>query len=472
MKCMITPIIILLVNALIALGSPAIVWTSDYEDATYSEFLHVIETSDSCYVVAGWDMPESGPSNTSIYKYSASGDLLWESGSEVFEGEAGSWVEELSDGSLIVTGRCGVPAGNTAAILLYKTDADGNEIWSKAYDFPDSSETPNCVLPLSNGGFALCGEMDPVQSGYNNSFVMVTDAQGDSLWTVRLRRNYTNQAQRIVQYEEQLIVFIHAPLYRGRGGMRLIALNMESGEVLWEVDNYPYELSYEYFEHSGGDMTLSTVEEGFTIASSFFPQIAHTDVLGNLEWNYEIPYYTYPYGHSISNTMDGGYIYGGENTPGPEPTYGIQTGIAVKFDSEGNVEWGDIVWEIRDIKCIRQLSSGGYIACGGEGPGTILRYESETGIEGSTPAAVEITSLSSNPFAESLTVNFNLNEASEVTLSVYDLSGRIVEVIYEGNLSTGNHSSVWTPDNDPSGCYIIRLQTPEFSCVQNCVLIE
>ncbi len=448
-----------------AMDPPSISWTTDYGTILYD----VHETSSNQFIVAGRKYyPDYA---RTVFLYDESGVLVWESGIPgLLLNTFAYWVEELPDGSFVASGICRDSSAATKGMFLLKLSSSGNLLWSQLYDFPDSNDVATCILPLNNGNLALCGNLAPVSSGYANSFVMVTDSQGDSLWSARFKRNYANRAMRILEFDDQLIVFIHAPIYGGgRGGTRIISFNQESGELLWEADDFPALLSPGYH---GGDMTGSTIEEGFTFVTSYFPYIAHTDALGNLEWYFEIPYYTYPYGHSINNTMDGGYIYGGENTPGPEPPYGIQTGVAVKFDSEGNLQWGDIVWEIRDIQCIRQLSSGGYIVCGGETPGTILRYEPETGIEGSTPAAVEITSLSSNPFAESLTVNFNLNEASEITLAVYDLSGRLVEVIYDGNLSSGSHSSVWTPDNEPSGCYIVRLKAPEFSCVQNCVLIE
>ncbi len=328
--------------------------------------------------------------------------------------------------------------------------------------FPDSSETPYCVLPLQDGRLAVCGEMAPVQPGYTNSFIMVTDASGDSLWTVRLKRNYANRARRILEYQDQLIVYVYST-----GGIRIISLNQDSGEILWEASDFPDGF---HLGPSGGDMTLSTSEEGFTFVTSHFPYIAHTDEFGELQWYYELPYWSVPYGHSINSTMDGGTSTE-ERTP-REPPDGIQTGMIAKLDSEGSLQWADIVWEAHDIQSVRQLSSGGYIACGGETPGTLIRYEPETGIETEPPSTVVITSLSPVPFTEQLTVNYSLDEAAVVDFQVFDLTGRLVHSSSEGSIPGGDHSWIWSAGDEPSGCYLVRLQTEAVSCSRYCVLIE
>ena len=46
---------------------------------------------------------------------------------------------------------------------------------------------------------------------------------------------------------------------------------------------------------------------------------------------------------------------------------------------------------------------------------------------------------------------------SEVQLSIWDLSGRQVKVIYEGRLGPGEHDMIWTPGNLPDGVYVAQL---------------
>ncbi|MFH1279389.1 MAG: FlgD immunoglobulin-like domain containing protein [Candidatus Eisenbacteria bacterium] len=69
-----------------------------------------------------------------------------------------------------------------------------------------------------------------------------------------------------------------------------------------------------------------------------------------------------------------------------------------------------------------------------------------------------------NPFNPSTTVTYRLGEASDVTLSVYDLAGRRVRALDEGMRSAGEHRAVWNGEDEggraaASGTYFLRLET-------------
>lgn len=42
----------------------------------------------------------------------------------------------------------------------------------------------------------------------------------------------------------------------------------------------------------GGDMTMSTTDDGFTLVNNYWSYIVHTDLLSNIIWYYKIPYGT------------------------------------------------------------------------------------------------------------------------------------------------------------------------------------
>jgi hypothetical protein len=68
-----------------------------------------------------------------------------------------------------------------------------------------------------------------------------------------------------------------------------------------------------------------------------------------------------------------------------------------------------------------------------------------------------------NPFNPTTTIRFDLHVVAEVTLSVYDLNGRLVRVLQHGAMPAGSHSVIWDGRNDkgatvPSGIYLCRMR--------------
>ncbi len=63
-----------------------------------------------------------------------------------------------------------------------------------------------------------------------------------------------------------------------------------------------------------------------------------------------------------------------------------------------------------------------------------------------------------NPFNPSTTIPFELSEASQVRMEVYDMLGRRVALLVNETLQAGRHTAVFDAGSLPSGMYIARLQ--------------
>ena len=65
-----------------------------------------------------------------------------------------------------------------------------------------------------------------------------------------------------------------------------------------------------------------------------------------------------------------------------------------------------------------------------------------------------------NPFNPSTTLEFNLPEASEVSLNIYDMSGKLVDSLIQNDYClAGRYSIQWNAQSFPSGVYIAVLQS-------------
>ncbi|MFQ6611393.1 MAG: T9SS type A sorting domain-containing protein, partial [Fidelibacterota bacterium] len=74
------------------------------------------------------------------------------------------------------------------------------------------------------------------------------------------------------------------------------------------------------------------------------------------------------------------------------------------------------------------------------------------------PYGFELNKIYPNPFNPSTDIHFTIPQDGFVKLSVFNIRGQEVDVIFEGYQSYGEHSYTWYPDNGiTSGVYYIRL---------------
>ncbi len=77
-----------------------------------------------------------------------------------------------------------------------------------------------------------------------------------------------------------------------------------------------------------------------------------------------------------------------------------------------------------------------------------------------------------NPFNPITTISFGLPQASYMTLAVYDLMGRQVEVLVNGYHEAGLHETTFDAGKLASGIYVYRLTAGDFSVVKKMVMMK
>ena len=93
-----------------------------------------------------------------------------------------------------------------------------------------------------------------------------------------------------------------------------------------------------------------------------------------------------------------------------------------------------------------------------------------------SPSQTPVLSLdrpSPNPVIQNTSIGFSVPGSGNVELSVYDVSGRMVETVYSGTVQSGNHSVEWAPGADiGSGVYFLRLSTESGTLTQQAMVIR
>ena len=77
-----------------------------------------------------------------------------------------------------------------------------------------------------------------------------------------------------------------------------------------------------------------------------------------------------------------------------------------------------------------------------------------------------------NPFNPVTTLSFALPIEAEVSLSIYNLQGREVSSLIDGNMDAGYHSVVWNADSHSSGVYFVKMVAGEYISTQKLMLVK
>jgi hypothetical protein len=77
-----------------------------------------------------------------------------------------------------------------------------------------------------------------------------------------------------------------------------------------------------------------------------------------------------------------------------------------------------------------------------------------------------------NPFNPSTTIKFEISSPADVTLTVYDMLGKVVDVLVSQRLEAGSYSIGYTNKELSSGIYFYELKADNFRDVKKMTLIK
>jgi hypothetical protein len=77
-----------------------------------------------------------------------------------------------------------------------------------------------------------------------------------------------------------------------------------------------------------------------------------------------------------------------------------------------------------------------------------------------------------NPFNPSVTLRFNIEAHGYTSLYIYDITGRLVEILVDRKLESGEYEILWDAGNLPSGIYFVQLKSGEKTITQKLTLLK
>jgi len=140
-------------------------------------------------------------------------------------------------------------------------------------------------------------------------------------------------------------------------------------------------------------------------------------------------------------------------------------GAVYRWNGEG---WDRIESSYYQSGRMHAMIDGGGIYVYGEAPGVVSpEVPAEMGINGSYP----------NPFVAQAAISFSLPQAGRASVKVFDLSGRLVTTLADGEMAAADHTVVWdgcdaSGKEVGAGVYFCRLQANGQTATQKMLRIE
>ncbi len=395
-------------------------WSKTFGGSGVDEGFSIRQTSDDGFIIAGAISNNIGIYDAGLIRTDADGNELWSktyTHGSTFNEEWASYAEETSDGGFIFTGSAGTQTTFSKDIWLVRTDADGDTLWTKTYG-GTGTDQGNSVRQTSDGGFIITGETREIGS-QPDLWLLRTDEHGDTLWSKRYNSNAAfndvDRGQESIPMPDGGFSVI------GQAGVSTWLLRTDmNGDTLW---------TRQYYGHGNGNSFQLTSDGGYIIAGSI--SIIRTNGLGDTLWTKIMDGFC----NAVVQTPDGGIAVAGYTF------------------LEGTLE---------DLWIFRM---------GPEGATTIHNDDP------SVPVHFELSQNYPNPFNPSTTISFSVARISDVQLVVFNSLGQAVRKMIIGTISPGQYKITWDGRNDTgqpvsSGVYYYQLRADDVVQTRRMLLLK
>jgi len=335
------------------------------------------------------------------------------------------------------------------SIRLHWTDQMGVVSRSRGYYVSDSYSTPDRMITTSDCGYAVCGEVEYGGDG----FLLRIDDQENILWVTLFD---TQNLRCLVETADS--GFVVGGSIDSDGSLTWVDAEGIAGQTLLYEEGY---FNGIVSTSTGYAMSLG---DGFVMG---------VDFTGKVEWCYSPNIWFY---RDICLADNGDVVAIGCSWEGSSCLTRL------------NPEDGSLVWERYYPDCrlyrLTATADGGFAAVGvlpGYPYDDILLIKTDSEglcpemgiVEGVSPGDDIGLQVFPNPCSGSNSVRFTLSETAVVQLSVYDLSGRLVEDLINTSAQAGDHTVLWNPTPTiPDGCYLLVLDACGQRAVRRAILLR
>ena len=104
--------------------------------------------------------------------------------------------------------------------------------------------------------------------------------------------------------------------------------------------------------------------------------------------------------------------------------------------------------------------------------GGSIRVTTDTEEESEIPAEFALHQNYPNPFNPSTVIRYDIRERSDVTITIYDLTGRAITQLVQGPHAPGRYETEWNARGVSSGVYFYQIQAGDWSASRSLLLVK
>lgn len=473
----------------------SLIWKNLFKKRTNAveRAIDIAQDPEGNVFVTGFTTVSGNNTDILTVKYDSNGVELW---FKEFAGAANgedkpSRLVTDNAGNIYITGTTtGSGSGND--ILTLKYDANGNLLWSSVYNgTSNSSEKGNDLILDDQNNVYVTGFSTQPSSG-SDGVTIKYDQSGNQQW-VKFYSGTANSADlfKKIKSDEDHNIYVSGEATSNTSSVDFITVKYNTdGDVLWEriyngtansldrindmtlSDNFLYVTGESIGTGTSLDfVTIKYDLSGNEIWQSRFngaenrvdvPRAITSDSLGNV----------YITGQSFSSTTNNDFL-------------------TIKYDYSGNLKWNILyngTANNNDNPVSILLNKNGEVFVTGVARNLItsddivtIKYSQTVGIQNITisiPETFKLYNNYPNPFNPQTKIKFDLPVNSDIQLKIYDITGREVHRLFEGNLPAGSFEYLWNASNYASGVYFYKLTSEtviggkEFSVTKRMVLLK
>ncbi len=450
-------------------------WNHLYASETSQGLRSVCISPDGCNLAAGYTWANPGQnSDILLIKTDVMGKLQWVKSFGGTGWEFAWSVINTRDGGYVAAGYSSSTRGLDKNIYIIKIDSEGNLVWERQLGGSDS-DVGRDVIQAADGSLLVAGYTSQTASGEWDLQVVKLDETGEYQWTRTLGDAGPEIARSIIQNRDgnYILAGETGSTTTGNRDMLLMCMNSE-GSMVWQQTYHKdnYDSGYEAIELPDGGYYL--IGHGDLHSQDFLElALVKTDPAGNclsLTF-YEASTRFYDYGKSVVVSPNGTLALCGiakKKGSRENKLFLILTDVDGRSLLNG---WFDLPGSSWCTSLISGIDNNFIVAGQTTLENTLyqpwlfkIQNPTVSGIALNQPAGKGEFRCYPNPFSHRLTIEWALAERVPVTITVTDMTGRIVDQWITGdNQGKGTFwdGTMRSGKTVKPGCYTIRVDTPD-----------